>query len=379
MTGCISCIKDATTGVCRDIKDKTAREQLEYIQTTLNEIQELVNSITGIDGGSLATDEDIKNLQSQVDKKLNRLTPSASDEFTRVYGQDPTGKDVIVALSEDARSKTLAMRGTGGTLVVGTPTSSSHAPNKLYVDNAISTLQTSIDNINTIIDGLTGNVDGLVTTDEFNTLKKEVLTLKNNLNLVGSTLTSQDISINTLESQITNITTSVNNIIDTINNLDNSYAKDSDITDLDNRITTLENTPVGISLKSQTFTDIQSLFNFLNTADRNKIHCVKVSLASAMETSGTQWNITTTGVTVNGSYKESVPAGDYYLYPDIPKVTPYISFSNREYRVTFAYGTYTPPIFRKFSNYYTFTNSLSISEGTFNMSDPINVTVYYFE
>lgn len=63
---CISCIKDGITGICRDIKDKTARENIETLTTKLNEVINLVNNLSGVDGGHLATDEDINTLQASI-------------------------------------------------------------------------------------------------------------------------------------------------------------------------------------------------------------------------------------------------------------------------------------------------------------------------
>lgn len=51
----ISCITDVKTGVCRDLKDKKARNDIE-------ELQNILNALSGVDGGHLATDEDLKQL-----------------------------------------------------------------------------------------------------------------------------------------------------------------------------------------------------------------------------------------------------------------------------------------------------------------------------
>lgn len=51
---------------CFDIKDKTAREGLEEVTTKVNEVINTVNALSGVDGGHLATDEDINKLQTQV-------------------------------------------------------------------------------------------------------------------------------------------------------------------------------------------------------------------------------------------------------------------------------------------------------------------------
>lgn len=66
MENCISCIKDGNTGECRNIKDKHARELIEGLKTTISVLQDAINAMTGGDVGSLATDEDIENLQTQI-------------------------------------------------------------------------------------------------------------------------------------------------------------------------------------------------------------------------------------------------------------------------------------------------------------------------
>ena len=45
--GCISCIKDGKTGVCRAIKDKTARNSIEEVTAKVNEVVETVNNLSG--------------------------------------------------------------------------------------------------------------------------------------------------------------------------------------------------------------------------------------------------------------------------------------------------------------------------------------------
>ena len=71
MSECISCIKDGKTGVCRDIKDKRGRELLAEQESKLNEVIETLNALSGTDGGHLATDEDITNLQDQLNSKTD--------------------------------------------------------------------------------------------------------------------------------------------------------------------------------------------------------------------------------------------------------------------------------------------------------------------
>ena len=67
MSECISCIKDGVTGVCRDIKDKTARKNIEEVTNKLNEVIENVNQLAGLDGGHLATDQDIAEINGKLE------------------------------------------------------------------------------------------------------------------------------------------------------------------------------------------------------------------------------------------------------------------------------------------------------------------------
>ena len=69
----ISCIKDGKTGVCRDIKDKKARASIEELVAKTNELIETVNAMSGTDGGHLATDEDLANLQTQLNELKDKL------------------------------------------------------------------------------------------------------------------------------------------------------------------------------------------------------------------------------------------------------------------------------------------------------------------
>jgi len=69
----ISCIRDGTTGVCRGLKDKKARASIEALEKT-------VNTLAGVDGGHLATDEDIKTLANKLGLQVVTTT-LASTQF----------------------------------------------------------------------------------------------------------------------------------------------------------------------------------------------------------------------------------------------------------------------------------------------------------
>ena len=101
--GCISCIKDGVTGICRDIKDKTAREQIATIQEQITalggvditalqkQLTELSNKIDSLDL-TYATDEDIQRLQSAIDLVNDSLsmldkTYAKDSDITTLQGQ----------------------------------------------------------------------------------------------------------------------------------------------------------------------------------------------------------------------------------------------------------------------------------------------------
>lgn len=65
MAGCISCIKDGVTGECRDLKDKTARIEID-------QIKEQIKNISGSDPGkTYATSEELQELNTRFDTRLN--------------------------------------------------------------------------------------------------------------------------------------------------------------------------------------------------------------------------------------------------------------------------------------------------------------------
>ena len=212
MEECISCIKDAATGVCRSIKDKTARELIEELTSSLTALQETLNAISGVEGGHLATDTDI----TRIEKELTEIDEAVATE--------------------------------------------------------VNNLQTQISNLQTLVDGLSGNTEGLVTTEEFTALANSVTALETSLNNLDNTYAkdtditalggsiddivatinsldntyAKDTDITALQSQISEIVTSVNQVIEALNTLDNTYAKDSDITALGERVTALENAGGGV-------------------------------------------------------------------------------------------------------------------------------------
>lgn len=59
---------------CFDIKDKHARELIDEQQGKINEVIDTVNGITGVDGGHLATDEDIQVINDNLEQNYVKNT-----------------------------------------------------------------------------------------------------------------------------------------------------------------------------------------------------------------------------------------------------------------------------------------------------------------
>lgn len=101
MAECISCIKDRKTGICRDIKDKTARENLAEITEKLNETIDTVNSITGVDGGNLATDQDIAELREEINTAVGNIDLS---EYVKKTDYATTEKEGVIKVGAGLES-----------------------------------------------------------------------------------------------------------------------------------------------------------------------------------------------------------------------------------------------------------------------------------
>ncbi|QZE10441.1 hypothetical protein SEA_SCOOBYDOOBYDOO_95 [Mycobacterium phage ScoobyDoobyDoo] len=76
---------------------------------------------------------DITGLQEALDGKVNTVSANS-----RVYGTDSSGNQTNMPYSNTAVSGTFVMRGTNGTITVGTPTATAHAATKGYVDSAVT-------------------------------------------------------------------------------------------------------------------------------------------------------------------------------------------------------------------------------------------------
>lgn len=250
MNECISCIKDGTTGICRDIKDKKSRELIAEITVKINEVTDTVNSLAGLDGGHLATDEDIHNLQSQI----TGLGGSVDDVVAALNSLDNT-----YAKDEDVNVLHNRMTSVEEGLTE-TENKINNLDNTYAKDTDITNLQNQVNSIQSVIDGLSGNVEGLVTTEEFTALSNSVAGLQTAINNLDNSY-AKDSDIVGLQNQINEITPALNSVIDVVNALDNTYAKDTDITNLQTQINNLDNTYA----KDTDITGLQTQINTINT------------------------------------------------------------------------------------------------------------------
>lgn len=86
------------------------------------------NHITDTDVHVTTTDK--SNWNNKVDKVSTA---------NKVYGTNSSSAQTTYTIASAATASTIAYRGTGGVLQVGTPTANSHATTKAYVDNLVST------------------------------------------------------------------------------------------------------------------------------------------------------------------------------------------------------------------------------------------------
>lgn len=175
----ISCIRDGITGICRDLKDKKARQLIE-------ELRALIDSLTDIETGTLATDEDIQYVEQQINRAITNLTElisfkadsetvtqlatdlqnldvnnnrnheyinqridgKASEEALAgkvdksntadtLYGVDNAGNQANIPVAVYPTANTVAKRVSNGTLQTAYPLSELDATNKAYVDNLV--------------------------------------------------------------------------------------------------------------------------------------------------------------------------------------------------------------------------------------------------
>lgn len=88
--------------------------------------------------GTAVEDSDAMPKKQVEDGFVAKVTTSASNP--RLYGITYEGKPVIVPYSQSNGAQTVAMRGQGGTLKVGTPSGVSDATTKAYVDDKVASI-----------------------------------------------------------------------------------------------------------------------------------------------------------------------------------------------------------------------------------------------
>lgn len=105
----ISKIKDGLTGISRLLKDTEARKQLAEIQTKLNEVIQVVNTITGSDSNLV---EDIRSIQTQLanldntyatDEDINRLTQAINNILVILDGDGEDMVGIVLEVEENSR------------------------------------------------------------------------------------------------------------------------------------------------------------------------------------------------------------------------------------------------------------------------------------
>ena len=78
-------------------------------------------------------------IQTQLGNKVDKVTSTY-----RIYGTNNSGAQTTYSLASGATASTIAYRGTGGVLQVGTPTANAHATTKKYVDDNLATKQATL-------------------------------------------------------------------------------------------------------------------------------------------------------------------------------------------------------------------------------------------
>jgi predicted nucleic acid-binding Zn-ribbon protein len=136
---------DITTIIDENITN--INEQLDTINSDIDGINsdlETVNTELGkINQDIIDTNTKIDNINSGLNtNKLDKITTAGTE---RVYSINTDGTQSTKTISNTATQDTLPIYGTSGTLNVGTPTETTHATTKTYVDAAITNLQTQVD------------------------------------------------------------------------------------------------------------------------------------------------------------------------------------------------------------------------------------------
>lgn len=120
------------------LKFKKADGNIEQLlpETTAEQVAIPSTSILAASKNVLAALEEIStNTSGNANNKVDKITSESTN--TRVYAVNPDGSQTVLNTTLDANSDTIARRGTGGTLAVGTPVAAEDATTKDYVDKAV--------------------------------------------------------------------------------------------------------------------------------------------------------------------------------------------------------------------------------------------------
>ena len=126
----------AKTGSYNDLSDKPTIPSIAGLATETYVDNAVAPKANTSDLGTSAF-EDVDDLpvstatQSALDGKVDKVTTANT-----LYGVNGSGNQASYVISQGSDTSSIAQRSSGGTLSVGTPTASSHATTKAYVDAA---------------------------------------------------------------------------------------------------------------------------------------------------------------------------------------------------------------------------------------------------
>lgn len=166
---CVSCIKDGVTGQCFDIKDKTAREQIEGLQEQIN------NLPTGGGGDTSEIQQEIDNLEANL--------KNCGVDFQY------TSDDAFEVMSDTERiACNGGLDGTGCRTWQNFRVLSGYAPNKLPIFVTYPVAYTLAIEHNNLLEKVKVNTSNI---EQVTTSLNEVIDTVNNIPTGGLTLKSE--------------------------------------------------------------------------------------------------------------------------------------------------------------------------------------------
>ena len=275
MSECISCIKDAKTGVCRDIKDKTARASIEEVTNKVNEVVELVNNLpTGGGGSSCNCEEDIAALNTSV----NDLATEVNKRVESLEGKDISGysadriyysrrgaskfEDGTLNVSQERTANAVVQRKSDGGIVAGGITDDNYVAPVWYVKDVRDDINTDIENVKTRVTALEQNsggssVDLSEIEGDIDALETSVGTLSNNVSAQAVSIAAMENAVGILGADVSTNTTDIADIKTQLENLPTGGGSSSG----------------GVSMTAEVFTDLSSLGTKLCTLVQAKRYC----------------------------------------------------------------------------------------------------------